>query len=158
MAAHENIRKFRREKNLTQKQLGELCEPKIAEANIRKYELGKANPKVETLERIAAALNVSVIDLLGDINISSDKIRPQKYINYVDAFQNLVESIGYQVEFRTEEDLYLILSDKKIICTFDTGDYFDLMNKTIEDIKYCIRLKSYSSIDYMSDIAIENEE
>ena len=38
MTVHENIRKIRKEKNLTQKQLGDLCNPKIAEANIRKYE------------------------------------------------------------------------------------------------------------------------
>ena len=65
MTVHENIRKIRKEKNLTQKQLGDLCNPKIAEANIRKYELGKANPKVETLERIAAALGVPPLQLLG---------------------------------------------------------------------------------------------
>lgn len=65
MTVHENIRKFRKEKNLTQKQLGDLCNPKIAEANIRKYELGKANPKVETLERIATALGIPPMNLLG---------------------------------------------------------------------------------------------
>ena len=65
MTVHENIRKFRKEKNLTQKQLGDLCNPKIAEANIRKYELGKANPKVETLERIANALGIPPMSLLG---------------------------------------------------------------------------------------------
>ena len=42
MAVGENIRKFRKEKGLTQKRLGQLCG--IDEANIRKYELGKANP------------------------------------------------------------------------------------------------------------------
>ena len=72
MTVHENIKKFRKDKGLTQKQLGELCNPKIAEANIRKYELGKANPKVETLERIAAALGVSLSDLYGErSNITS---------------------------------------------------------------------------------------
>lgn len=66
MAVNENIRRIRKEKELTQKQLGELCEPKIAEANIRKYELGNANPKIETLERIAKALGVPLSDLYGD--------------------------------------------------------------------------------------------
>ena len=55
------IRKFRLEKGLTQKQLGEKCG--INEANIRKYELGNQNPKIETLQKIANALNVSVLDL-----------------------------------------------------------------------------------------------
>lgn len=55
------IRKFRIEKGFTQKQLGERCG--INEANIRKYELGYQNPKKETLQKIATALNVSVLDL-----------------------------------------------------------------------------------------------
>ena len=60
MSVAENIRKIRKEKSLTQKQLGELCIPKIGESTIRKYELGLLNPKIETLEKIANALGVSV--------------------------------------------------------------------------------------------------
>ncbi|WP_312070397.1 helix-turn-helix transcriptional regulator [Anaerotignum propionicum] len=52
------IRKIRKKRNLTQKQLGELCG--IDEANIRKYELGKQNPRYETLEKIANALTVPI--------------------------------------------------------------------------------------------------
>lgn len=55
------IRKIRLEKNLTQKQLGDLCG--IADSNIRKYESGKQNPKIETLEKIANALNVPISSL-----------------------------------------------------------------------------------------------
>ncbi len=54
----ECIRKIRRKRNLTQKQLGELCG--IDEANIRKYELGKQNPRYETLEKIANALSIPI--------------------------------------------------------------------------------------------------
>ena len=45
------IRKYRTEKGLTQKKLGELCG--IADSNIRKYESGNQNPKIETLQKIA---------------------------------------------------------------------------------------------------------
>ena len=38
------IRKYRTEKGLTQKKLGELCG--IADSNIRKYESGNQNPKI----------------------------------------------------------------------------------------------------------------
>lgn len=55
------IRKYRIEKGLTQKQLGELCG--IADSNIRKYEKGIQNPKIENLQKIASALDVSVFDL-----------------------------------------------------------------------------------------------
>lgn len=62
MTIGENIRKIRKKSKLTQKQLGELCG--INEANIRKYELGKANPKYETLKKIANALNVTPLILI----------------------------------------------------------------------------------------------
>ena len=60
----EKIRAARKAKQLTQKQLGELCDPVIAEPTIRRYELGKLNPKFETLSKIAKALQVPVTDFL----------------------------------------------------------------------------------------------
>lgn len=63
MQAGEIIRKYRIEKGLTQKQLGEKCG--IAEPTIRKYELNKLNPKYETLQKIATALDVPITELLG---------------------------------------------------------------------------------------------
>ena len=62
MTVGEKIRECRKDKKLSQKQLGERCG--IAEPTIRRYELGKLNPKAETLERIANALEVPVSDLL----------------------------------------------------------------------------------------------
>lgn len=58
------IKKIRIEKGLTQKQLGELCG--IADSNIRKYENGNQNPKLETLQKIATALDVPVLQLMDD--------------------------------------------------------------------------------------------
>ncbi len=71
----EKIKKYRKEKGLTQKKLGELCG--INEANIRKYELGKANPKIETIEKIAKALGTTADELRGikrDIAYNVDEI------------------------------------------------------------------------------------
>lgn len=64
MTTGERIRQARIEKGWTQKQLGELCG--IAEPTIRRYELGKLNPKKETLEKIAAPLGVYYLNLYGD--------------------------------------------------------------------------------------------
>lgn len=65
------IKKYRTEKGLTQKRLGELCG--IADSAIRRYEAGNANPKIETLQKIADALDVSIYDL--DSNLSLAKIK-----------------------------------------------------------------------------------
>ncbi len=65
MTTGENIKRIRKEKGLTQKKLGELCG--ISESNIRKYENGKQNPKIETIEKIANALNVQIIDIMPQL-------------------------------------------------------------------------------------------
>lgn len=65
MTIGEKIRRIRKERNLTQKQLGDLCG--MADSAIRRYEIGKGNPKFETLERIAKALRVPVSDILPDV-------------------------------------------------------------------------------------------
>lgn len=64
MNVGENIRKFRKEKGLTQKKLGELSN--INEVQIRQYELGKANPKLETINKISKALDIPVEQLIFD--------------------------------------------------------------------------------------------
>lgn len=64
MTTAEKIKAARKRAGLTQKRLGELCG--IAEPTIRKYELGKLNPKKETLEKIAEPLGVYYASLYGD--------------------------------------------------------------------------------------------
>ena len=64
MAVKENIKRIRKEKEMTQEQLGELCNPKISASTIRKYELGILKPKIETINKIAIALGGKTADLL----------------------------------------------------------------------------------------------
>ena len=55
MTTGERIRAERQAAGMTQKALGEACE--IAEPTIRRYEAGKLNPKIETLEKIRKGFN-----------------------------------------------------------------------------------------------------
>lgn len=64
MTTGERIRMVRLENGMTQKQVAEACG--MADSAIRKYESGRIAPKADTLQRIAAALNVSVYMLLSD--------------------------------------------------------------------------------------------
>lgn len=66
----EMIRKLRIENGLTQKQLGELCG--MADSAIRRYESGRANPKIETIGKIADALGVSIDYLMTGKKSVSD--------------------------------------------------------------------------------------
>lgn len=49
MTVGENIRRIRQERNLTQRQLGEMVG--ASEAYIRAYESGRRNPKPSSLEK-----------------------------------------------------------------------------------------------------------
>lgn len=117
----KNIRRLRKEKGLTQKQLGELCG--IDEANIRRYELEKANPKKETLEKIAKALNVSVLSLFGfdeltkQRNADIQKVAQRRHIDKV--IKNL-ENIGCYITFSSlQEDDF---PDEEICAIYFNGD------------------------------------
>lgn len=74
MSVGENIRRIRLEKGITQKELGEKSG--INPAQIRRYELGgkNSNPKLETIQKIADALNVSVTELDPRINNEIDSL------------------------------------------------------------------------------------
>lgn len=50
MTVGENIRRIRQERNLTQRQLGEMVG--ASEAYIRAYESGRRNPKPASLEKL----------------------------------------------------------------------------------------------------------
>ena len=61
MSISENIRFFRKEANLTQKDLARKCG--LAEITVRQYESGKREPRSSQLAKIAGALNISAVDL-----------------------------------------------------------------------------------------------
>ena len=61
MTIGERIRRYRKYAGLTQKELGLRSD--IAEPTIRKYESNRLNPKKETLQKIAKALDVDIYTL-----------------------------------------------------------------------------------------------
>lgn len=63
------IQKIRKEKGLSQAELAKLAG--ISEISIRKYENGQRRPKIQTLEKIARALDVPLANLTDDILINS---------------------------------------------------------------------------------------
>ncbi len=68
MTTGEKIKQLRLKKGLTQKQLGDICE--MADSAIRRYENNRANPKIETIQKIAEALDVDYWEIIGFNNIS----------------------------------------------------------------------------------------
>lgn len=64
MEIGEKIRKARKSKGITQKQLGELTGKKF-EA-ISQWETGERIPKLETIVKISCALKINPMELLPD--------------------------------------------------------------------------------------------
>lgn len=63
----QSIKKCREEQGLTQKALADKMG--VTPVLISQYENGKRNPKIETLRKIADALEMSVTDLVGQDNM-----------------------------------------------------------------------------------------
>lgn len=101
MSVGTNIKKIRRAKNMTQKQLGDLCG--LSESMIRQYELGYRNPKIETIEKISNALSVSVDELY------SNSFDPTK--NNMNAIKDLVQIL----DLMDEPDIREACTDQQII-------------------------------------------
>lgn len=80
MTQGELIKKFRIEKGLSQKELGQKCG--LADSAIRRYELGGAKPKLETLHKIAAGLQIPYTVLLPQTSTAGDNIQTDSFIQF----------------------------------------------------------------------------
>lgn len=76
MTIGNNIKRIREEKGMTQKELADKCN--IIYQTIGKYERKLLNPKYETLEKIAKALEVSSFDLIDGYKVPVYQV---KHIN-----------------------------------------------------------------------------
>lgn len=144
MTTGSKIKELRLKKGLTQKQLSEKCG--MYESQIRKYENGNANPKLETLQKIADALEVSLYDLIvisTDITISSeetakmagvilDQIHDKKVLSasgeiYLNRYYSMLNDTGKKlavdyVEGLTENPKYTLKADNE-----ESTDYRNLL-------------------------------
>lgn len=88
----EKIKQARINKGFTQKKLAELCH--MYESQIRKYESGAINPKIETLQKIANALEISVLELRSDYELELEKLQ-EDILNAMDSFKDEVAFLNY---------------------------------------------------------------
>lgn len=125
MNVGEKIKSARLKKNLTQKQLGELCG--MADSAIRRYELGGANPKIETLHRIASALGIGLEEFMTDSELSLFESMENLYLKSNSQIQEL-ESLNEH----TPQENYLMMKFRELN---EKGrnkviDYTDDLSKT----------------------------
>ncbi len=83
----ENIRRIRKARNMTQKELGKRLGG-ISQQQIGQWETGIKNPKIETLEKIATVLDVNILVLKPQI--SNDEWHLTKVYKYTIEKYNVV--------------------------------------------------------------------
>lgn len=151
MMVGENIKRLRTLKGITQKELGRLSG--INEVQIRKYELGKQNPKYETLEKIANGLNVKTEVLLHSVPTL------QLEIQEINSFVNLInhgkkyyidkiytrdkgdsdtpyEFIGIDVNIENEK-IFLGKEEIKLIVKYSIDNLNTTLDLLIKHKKFC---------------------
>lgn len=130
----QNIKKIRLNKNMTQKQLGDLCG--MADSAIRRYENGGANPKIETLGKIAQALNVSIGDLDPSYSyMTHDKDEALTMISQLNQFIEKIPKMNASDESKKEnisKAQELIENFKSLVNMIDIAILADKEKKTME--------------------------
>lgn len=140
MDISEKIKQARLKKKLTQKQLATLSE--VAEITIRQYESGKRRPKIEQLQKIAAALNVPVSAFLDDLTEAQRVKSTWEWIQDNDEKRKeliieMLKTHNYKVE--EADRLRLIVSDHQGFRFYvDKDDFQEMVERSDKDIRYNI--------------------
>ena len=98
IAAGDSIKKFRKQKGYTQKQLAEKAG--ISRTALIRYENGETSPSIQILQQIAEALEVSVSVLIDEGDNAEEKLKP------------FLENIKYVQNKLSRRDLYEMLAEE----------------------------------------------
>lgn len=115
MTVGENIRRIRKEKGLTQKQLGERLN--MTQSAIGQFENDKTSPKIETIDKIASALGVRIIDIMEQFTMEQFKTTSeyQRLEKEVNAEKGIIAILT---------DIYGKVEDKDLEGQYGSGHYY----------------------------------
>lgn len=135
-----NLKRIRKEKGLTLKQLGDKlgCSPQL----ISQYELKKRTPKVETIIKIADALGVNEFELMAiPSEVFTKEIKKQARQDFFD----LLYCVGFEID-TLDNDKYRVFSSRFNYSIIVTEIDLDVLNKSIMD--YIL----YTAENYFNDL------
>lgn len=112
------IKQIRNYRNLTQKELGKLCN--IAESQIGQYEIGVRKPKLETLSKITTALRISIDQFLALANYDLSQTDVDNILEQLEMWEQIKAEklVDYSKQHLTEEE------KKKIKQSLDLIEYY----------------------------------
>lgn len=132
MSIGEKIKQLRKEKGLTQKELGDKCG--IADSAIRRYELGGANPKIDTLIKLSTALKCNVSDLVDDES-------KKNYRGFDNNYKPFISLNDESLSLHTDGDKeFILLSNYRVLN--EKGK-----EKAIEHVEMLIKIPEYRIIE-----------
>lgn len=145
MEVGNKIRYQRELRELSRKQLSEMSG--VAEISITQYELGKRQPKLKQLIKIAKALDVDPFILITEDNYPDECY--QKWLEASEPIYKYLDSLGYKIELEQEEFKLGGLVGKK-----GTGNVM-LASSSVGSVKYSkkefeeFKQKIKESVDYL---------
>lgn len=131
----EQIKKYRLEAKLSQRELGERLG--ISQQQIAQYENGKRIPKIETINNIAGALGVGVRRLYPDFSMDewrqTNTYRESKK-RYDTAIRGIVAILSYEYPDIEEE----VFDGESFYTITIDGEKHDLKYATLNSLLHCL--------------------
>ena len=135
MTIQERIRKARKEKGLTQKQLADLLA--VTQSSVGQYETNEEPPKLATLLKISKALDVAFPYLIGTTDVLSG------WYPIVVKESDDLDEINWLTEAATAADFEIIRNTNLIIGFLRRLSKAGIVEaaKRVEDLTYDVRYK-----------------
>lgn len=132
MTIGQKIKEVRKARGISQLELGTLLG--VSQAMVAQYESGIRNPKIETLQKIAAVLGVDASDLYA-FGIKTDQGTKDR-----SAFYNILRELGYIIEYRNNpnDTVSWALLYKGVHYSVTYKELEKLKDETIAFLKYHI--------------------
>lgn len=145
MTTGERIRKARKAKGLTQTALGSIL--KVSQATVGQYETNPNPPKLETLSRIAEALEVDPVDLIGE---PEGDLSPF-FAEFPD-FKRWLYAVGYNISIKDgSENITLLDADTFQSYDVTADELIEVFHKVVAttqfEINYLIKKKSAAKME-----------
>lgn len=128
-----NIKKIRKERNMTQKDLADILNRSVV--TIRKWESGERSPKSYILPNIAEALNIPLSDLYE--NNSSDEYdfsQLKHEYKKLEVIENLLKHFNYVINYTLNKNDEFNIEIKSLISNeskfLTHSEYLEFINKT----------------------------
>lgn len=135
MSIGDNIRRLRKEKGWTQTELAKILN--VSQQMIGQFENNKNPPKIETVEKIASALGVAPVDLMGFEYWDQKYPNAGKEYTIFESWDNYLKSIGYTVQHdfsQIEDECEHTLTKDRHKAIFTDSEFKELQKGALEAI------------------------